>query len=104
MIVEVAVGARGKGGREEAECSSNSVAPSAPMHVLLHSHVLVLHKPWCFVLLCCPLQVPRWVLQGPAAAPTEQDMPGQLWEQAEALLVQAGRMDGQQGSGCSPIQ
>lgn len=75
--------------RERVECCSNSMAQSAPVHVLFHSNVLVLHKPWCFVLLSCPLQVPRQcpVLQGPAAVPTEQDMPRLLSEQAKALLV-----------------
>lgn len=39
------------------------------------------------VLLSCPLQVPREVLQGPAAVPSEGDVAWLLLEQAEALLV-----------------
>lgn len=76
-----------EGNRERAECCSNSVAQSAPVHIFLRSHVLVLQQPWCFVLLSCPLQVPRQMLQEPAAVPTDEDVPRLLSEQAEALLV-----------------
>lgn len=51
--------------RERAGCCSNSVAQSAPMHVLLH-HMCC---SWCFVPLSCPLQPPGSCCRGQQLSP-----------------------------------